>query len=240
MPPTVRGPSLLWSALTGIGGVLGNLGGGLAAEFGGWRTLFWSGVPLALGAAVLIASRVPDQTPHRDPVDGGGGLLLTAGSVALLYGIIDGPELGWGSWQVLGSLILAIVLLGAFALYERRIERPIAARIGARATIVLGLLTLTARAARARGRRARRDRRGVARRRGRRRSRLRRSRRGLLALAGRPGSVERPRRVGRLHRPAAAAFPRRGVTRVVGISALGRGTPGCRSGRPGHGLAADG
>jgi MFS family permease/alkylhydroperoxidase/carboxymuconolactone decarboxylase family protein YurZ len=114
----------LWSALTGVGGALGNLGGGLAVDLGGWRVLFWSGVPVAIGAALLIAARVPAQTPHDDPVDGGGALLLTAGSVALLYGIIGAPDFGWGSWQVLGSLGLAIALLAGFAWYETRVAYP--------------------------------------------------------------------------------------------------------------------
>jgi EmrB/QacA subfamily drug resistance transporter len=114
----------LWSALTGVGGALGNLGGGLAVDLGGWRVLFWSGVPVAIGAALLIAARVPAQTPHDDPVDGGGAMLLTGGSVALLFGIIEAPEFGWGSWQVLGSLALAIALLAAFAWYETRVGYP--------------------------------------------------------------------------------------------------------------------
>src|SRR6201996_2981719 len=104
----------LWSALTGVGGVVGNLGGGLAVEYGGWQAMFWAGGPIALAAAALIAWQVPAQNRHRDPVDSGGGLLLTAGSVALLYGIIDGPERGWASWPVLGSLVLAVGLLAGF------------------------------------------------------------------------------------------------------------------------------
>jgi EmrB/QacA subfamily drug resistance transporter len=114
----------LWSAVTGVGGVVGNLGGGLAVQLGGWRLLFWAGVPIALAAAGSIAARVPSQTPHRDPVDGGGATLLTAGMVALLFGIIDAPQLGWGSWQILGSLGLAVALLAAFAGYELRVSRP--------------------------------------------------------------------------------------------------------------------
>jgi EmrB/QacA subfamily drug resistance transporter len=114
----------LWSGLTGIGGVAGNLGGGLAVDYGGWRALFWAGVPIAVAAAALIAVRVPGQIPHRDPVDVGGALLLTAGSVALLYGIIEGPVVGWGSWQVPGSLVLAVILLAAFAWYEARVAHP--------------------------------------------------------------------------------------------------------------------
>jgi len=114
----------LWSSLTGIGGVLGNLGGGLAVQAGGWRTLFWAGVPIALAAAALIASRVPIQAPHQDPVDGGGAVLLTAGSVALLYGVIDAPQLGWGSWQVTGSVGAAVVLLAIFTRHELRRSQP--------------------------------------------------------------------------------------------------------------------
>jgi EmrB/QacA subfamily drug resistance transporter len=114
----------LWSGLTGIGGVIGNLGGGLAVDYGGWRALFWAGVPIALGAAALIAWQVPSQTPHRDPVDGGGALLLTTGSIALLYAIIEGPEAGWGSIRVLASLALAVVLLAAFTWYEMRRAHP--------------------------------------------------------------------------------------------------------------------
>src|SRR6201996_5041207 len=114
----------LWSSLTGIGGVAGNLGGGLAVEFGGWRVLFWAGLPIALAAAALIGVRVPSQARHQDPVDGGGAVLLTAGSVALLFGVIDGPQDGWVSWPVIGSLLLEVALLAAFVLYELRRPHP--------------------------------------------------------------------------------------------------------------------
>ncbi|HUB76337.1 MAG TPA: MFS transporter [Solirubrobacteraceae bacterium] len=114
----------LWSALSGLGGVLGNLAGGLAVELGGWRVLFAAAVPVALVAAAVIAARVPSQAPHRDPVDAGGALLLTAGSLALLYAILDAPQLGWASWQVLAALALALVALAGFAAYEARIECP--------------------------------------------------------------------------------------------------------------------
>ncbi|ADB53569.1 MFS transporter [Conexibacter woesei] len=123
-PPDRPQALAAWSALTGIGGSLGNLGGGLAVELGGWRALFWAGVPIALGAAALIAAQVPRQAPHQDPVDGGGAVLLTAGTVALLYGIIEAPGHGWGSRQVVGALLLAVVLLAVFAWYELRRAHP--------------------------------------------------------------------------------------------------------------------
>ncbi len=114
----------LWSALTGAGGAVGNVGGGVAVELGGWRTLFWAGVPIALAAAALIAARVPEQTPHRLPVDPGGGGLLTAGTLGVLYAIIESPEHGWGSTQVLVGLAAGVALLVAFAVYESRLDHP--------------------------------------------------------------------------------------------------------------------
>ncbi len=114
----------VWSALTGIAGALGNVVGGLAVELSGWRLMFWLGAPVALAAAGLIAVAVPDQTPHDDPVDWGGGVLLTAGTVGLIFAIIEAPNLGWGSLQVLGSFALGIITLAALAWYEARIEHP--------------------------------------------------------------------------------------------------------------------
>jgi predicted MFS family arabinose efflux permease len=135
----------LWSALSGIGGVAGNIGGGAAVELGGWRLLFWAGVPLAVAAGALIAVAVPGQTRHRDPVDGGGALLLTAGGVALLYGIIGGPQHGWGSWQVLGSLLLSVLLLGCFVRYELRVAHPMLdPRLFKAAGVRAGVLGITA------------------------------------------------------------------------------------------------
>jgi MFS family permease len=114
----------LWAGLTGIGGVLGNLGGGLAVQLGGWRALFWAAVPIAALAGTVIAIGVRRQTSHRDPVDAGGALLLTVGSVALLYAIIDGPVDGWGSASVLGGFLAALLLLCGFVGYETRRARP--------------------------------------------------------------------------------------------------------------------
>jgi MFS family permease len=135
----------LWSSLTGIGGVVGNIGGGLAVEFGTWRVLFWAGVPIALAAAALIAFKTPRQVRSQDPVDGGGAFLMTAGSVALLYGIIEGPQFGWISWLVVGSMLLAILLLSIFLWYEARLTYPILdPRLFLRAGVRAGALGIIA------------------------------------------------------------------------------------------------
>ena len=44
---------------------------------------------------------------------------------ALLYGVIQGAEDGWGSTVVIASFVLAVVFLVAFVLVERRVDKPL-------------------------------------------------------------------------------------------------------------------
>jgi len=50
---------------------------------------------------------------------------VTAGLIALVYGIVRSAESGWGSGEVLGFLALATVLLVGFVLIERRSAEPL-------------------------------------------------------------------------------------------------------------------
>jgi hypothetical protein len=44
--------------------------------------------------------------------------------VSLVYGVIEAPRRGWGDGVVLVSLAVAVVLLGAFGIWERRCRYP--------------------------------------------------------------------------------------------------------------------
>ncbi|MFC4119427.1 MFS transporter [Nonomuraea zeae] len=125
-PPGERGQAVAaWTAATGAAGVLGNLGGGLVMQYLPWRALF--GVPVLLAAvlAVLVALLVPRAERHPATLDLPGTALLTAASVALLAGIIEGPEAGWGSGLVLGSFGAAAVLFAIFVTHQLRAQAPL-------------------------------------------------------------------------------------------------------------------
>ncbi|MEW9548758.1 MFS transporter [Nonomuraea sp. NPDC050783] len=125
-PPAERGRAVAaWTAATGVAGVLGNLGGGLVMQYLPWRALFAVPVALALVLAPLVAVTVPRAPRHPAFLDLPGAGLLTAASVALLVGIIEGPEAGWGSGLVLGSFALAAVVFAAFTAYQLRTARPL-------------------------------------------------------------------------------------------------------------------
>ncbi len=114
-----------WTLSLGLGGALGNIGGGLLQQYLPWQALFWVMVPAGLGLLVLVAAVTP-KTPRReanqDPL---GAVLLTAGSTAVLYGIIEGPSHGWGSVEVLAGFALGAVLLAALIWHSLRSPHPL-------------------------------------------------------------------------------------------------------------------
>ncbi len=67
-------------------------------------------------------SRDENAGRHIDYV---GLAAIAAGLVALLYALNEGPTLGWGSGLILGSVVIAVVLLTAFVFIERRVSEPL-------------------------------------------------------------------------------------------------------------------
>ncbi|MFE3025321.1 MFS transporter [Nocardia tengchongensis] len=114
-----------WASMTGIGGVLGNVGGGAVLSGGSWRWLFVAGAPMALGLAALVGWVAPVSARHDRRLDPIGTLLLVAASVALLVGIVEGPVAGWGSVVVVAGFVSAAVLFVAWTVVELRVEHPL-------------------------------------------------------------------------------------------------------------------
>ncbi|KUM96603.1 MFS transporter, partial [Streptomyces cellostaticus] len=115
-----------WTLSIGLGGAAGNLGGGLAGQFLSWRALFAVMVPLAAVLAAAVAVTVPrtERSTGSNP-DPLGTLLLTAGLVAVLFGIIEGPTYGWTSARILGAFAAGALLIAAFTLHALRSAAPL-------------------------------------------------------------------------------------------------------------------
>jgi hypothetical protein len=68
---------------------------------------------------------VPESRDERKlSLDIPGAILGTAGVTALIFGIIQGNELGWTSPEIVAVFAAAVGLLGAFAVVELRSEHP--------------------------------------------------------------------------------------------------------------------
>jgi EmrB/QacA subfamily drug resistance transporter len=108
-----------------VGLVIGPvLGGALVAI--SWQWVFWFNVPLALAGA-LWAGLILRELSRRDTVRGldlGGTLTFVIGLTGLVYGISRGGISGWDDSLVVGSLLVAALLLPLFVLIEHRGEAP--------------------------------------------------------------------------------------------------------------------
>ncbi len=115
-----------YGAVSGAGGAIGVLAGGLLTEYASWRWCLLVNVPIALLAAgaasrVVHESRAEGTTRYDIP----GALLSTVGLVSLVYGFTKAESDGWGSTTTLVLLGVAVVLLAAFVLVESRSSHPL-------------------------------------------------------------------------------------------------------------------
>lgn len=110
-----------WSSAGGVGGMAGALAGGVITTGISWRWVFLINVPVG---AVLITAAVlwltSTQVNRREPLDLLGGITGTVGLSALVYGVMQSPDYGWSSGQVIVPLVVSAALLVAFVVLEAR------------------------------------------------------------------------------------------------------------------------
>ena len=114
----------IWSAVAALGLGLGPVIGGAIVDEAGWSAVFWMHLPV-IAVALVGMLFVPESRDERAiGLDLPGAVLGTAGVTALIFGIIQGVELGWTSIEIISVITTAVILLGAFARVELRSEHP--------------------------------------------------------------------------------------------------------------------
>ena len=120
-PPEKRGAAIgIFSAITGIAVAAGPLVGGAVVEGISWEWIFWINVPIALAAIPLVLTRMRESYGPDTGLDIPGLALVSAGAFGLVWGLVRGNGVGWGSLEVIGSLVVGLVLIGAFVAWELR------------------------------------------------------------------------------------------------------------------------
>jgi EmrB/QacA subfamily drug resistance transporter len=117
----------VWGGAGAAGLVIGVLLGGVLTQTLGWEAVFFVNVPLA-GIAVLLAFALIDADRERDrgrSFDLPGALSATLGVTLLVFALVQGPNLGWGSPAILASTAASLLLLVAFAFIERLSRDPL-------------------------------------------------------------------------------------------------------------------
>src|SRR5260221_6802327 len=69
-------------------------------------------------------SRLPESRGPTARIDVPGVAMAAIGAVALAWGLVRTTDVGWGSPQVIGALILAAVLIAVFVAWDRQASEP--------------------------------------------------------------------------------------------------------------------
>jgi EmrB/QacA subfamily drug resistance transporter len=116
----------VWGAMFGLGMALGPVLGGALVDSVGWRSVFLVNVPIGALAILLTYLYVPESRADRprriDPI---GQLLVIVGLASLTYAIIEGPDHGWGSAEIVTLLVVAALAFAALIPYELHRREPL-------------------------------------------------------------------------------------------------------------------
>jgi EmrB/QacA subfamily drug resistance transporter len=116
----------VWVGIAGGGAVIGLFVTGLLLEWFPWSSFFGLNVAFASVALVGTLAVVPSSTDDDPPpLDVVGALLSLVGIGAAVYAIIEGPTKGWTEPVVVGALLVGIVALLGFVLWELRLKQPL-------------------------------------------------------------------------------------------------------------------
>jgi EmrB/QacA subfamily drug resistance transporter len=116
----------VWAAISAGGAAIGLVLGGVLTEYASWRWVLFINVPVAVLAVVGARRVLPESRDARARgFDVPGAVLATGGLIALVYALVKGNDYGWTSARTLLTLGLAVVLLAAFVVVQRRVRDPL-------------------------------------------------------------------------------------------------------------------
>lgn len=114
----------VYAAMTGIGSVAGLIVGGVLTQIS-WRLVFLINVPIGILVAVGAVICLRESQGERLALDVPGAILATLGCTLVVLGVNEGPNSGWVSPVVIGSLVGGVVALIAFIFVERSAKNPL-------------------------------------------------------------------------------------------------------------------
>jgi DHA2 family multidrug resistance protein-like MFS transporter len=126
-PPEERPQALgVWAGVAGAGLVLGPVLGGILVREVGWEAVFLVNVPVALTVVPAGLRVLPESTrPGTPPIDVLGAALSIACLGGIVFALIEGPDAGWSSPEVIIAGAVGLVAGVAFGRAELRRRNPL-------------------------------------------------------------------------------------------------------------------
>jgi EmrB/QacA subfamily drug resistance transporter len=124
-PPERRGQAMgIYGGITGLAVLGGPVVGGAVTQGLAWQWVFWINVPIGLAAIPLVLTRIQESYGPRARLDWPGLALVTAAAFGIVWGLMRGNTAGWGSLEVVGTLVGGVAALAGFVLVEQRVSEP--------------------------------------------------------------------------------------------------------------------
>jgi predicted MFS family arabinose efflux permease len=116
----------VWVGVAGGGGVLGLFGTAILLEFFNWSSFFLLNFTMAaLGLIGTLRFIKDSKDSGEHSLDVAGGLISVLGVSSLVFGIIEGPERGWGDYLTVTTLIVGALALISFIFWELHVKNPL-------------------------------------------------------------------------------------------------------------------
>ncbi|MEU0954120.1 MDR family MFS transporter [Streptomyces niveus] len=117
----------LFGAVFGATSVLGPLLGGLFTQHLSWRWVFYINLPIGVVALAVIATvlHIPVRATKHTIDYLGTFLIASVATCLVLVASLGGTTWAWGSAQIIGLAVLAVILLVLFIRVERRAAEPV-------------------------------------------------------------------------------------------------------------------
>jgi EmrB/QacA subfamily drug resistance transporter len=115
-----------WSGFGALATAGGPIVGGYLLSIGSWRWLFLLNLPLALLVLEVSRRHVPETTDSSATgrIDVPGAAWAIVALSVLTYGLIEAPDLGWGSPAVISCFGVGAIAMVGFVIAERRSAAP--------------------------------------------------------------------------------------------------------------------
>jgi EmrB/QacA subfamily drug resistance transporter len=113
-----------WGGISGLAVAIGPLVGGAVVQGISWQWIFWLNVPIGLALIPLAALRLRESRGPNDALDLPGVGLASAGLLGIVWGLVRGNSVGWGSPEIVSALSAGSLVLALFVLWELRAAEP--------------------------------------------------------------------------------------------------------------------
>jgi EmrB/QacA subfamily drug resistance transporter len=125
--PADRGKAFgIFGAISGAGGAVGLLLGGVLTEYASWRwCLYVNLIIAAIAVAGAVAKLADEPVTSRNKLDVPGVITAVAGLVGVVFGLGKAETDGWSSPATLIPTIAGVIILIAFVVIELRVPHPL-------------------------------------------------------------------------------------------------------------------